>query len=148
MGLLSPGGNGTSAFEGLAAYHGEIVIDPASGAVLRLEVEADLKGFTPLHRSDIMITYGPVEIGGKTFICPLRSVAITRARSVVMLMEWDEGFRTYGPYATEMNEITYGDYHMFRGESRMMPGFNSGVDQTPANPGSVHPPAAPAQAPQ
>jgi VWFA-related protein len=147
-GCCLPGGNGTTAFEGLAGYHGEIEIDPASGAILRLEVDADLSGFTPLHRSDIMITYGPVEIGGKTFICPLRSVALTRMRSVTMLMEGDEGFRTYGPYDTELNDITYGDYHMFRGESRMMPGFNSGVDQTPPDPGSERLPAAAPPAPQ
>ena len=69
-------------------------------------------------------------------------------RSVTMLMEWDEGFRTYGPYDTELNDITYGNYHMFRGESRIVPGFDSAVDQAPAEPGSAHPPAAASPAPQ
>ena len=46
-----------------------------------------------------------------------------------MLFEWDEGFRTYGPWATLVNDITYSGYHMFRGESRMMPGFNQGVEK-------------------
>jgi hypothetical protein len=67
---------------------------------------------------------------------------------VTMLMEGDEGFRTYGPYDTELNDITYGDYHMFRGESRMMPGFDSGVDQTPPDPGAERLPAAAPPAPQ
>ena len=122
-GCCLPDGNGTSAFDNQAGYHGEIAIDPASGAILRLEGAADLKAFPPVAVSDIMITYGPVEIGGKTYICPLRSVSILRGRSVNVLMEGDEGFRTYGPYETLVNDITYKDYHMSRAESHLMAGF-------------------------
>jgi hypothetical protein len=35
------------------------------------------------------------------------------SRSVAFLKEWDEGFRTLGPYATTMNDITYDSYHLF-----------------------------------
>jgi len=52
-----------------------------------------------------MIEYGPVEIGGKTYDCPLRSVSIMRSRSVGILSEWGESFRTYGPYATMLNDV-------------------------------------------
>jgi VWFA-related protein len=133
-GCCLPGGAGTTGFEALAGYHGEITLDPASGAILRLEADADMQGFTPVDSSNIMITYGPVDIGGKTFICPLRSVSTMRTRSVTTKMEWDEGFRTYGPYLTMLNDIRYEDYHMFRGDSRMMPGF----DQKPDEPDSAH----------
>jgi VWFA-related protein len=125
-GCCLPDGDGTNGFAIRAGYHGEIAIDPASGAILRLQAQEDPKGFTVVSRSDILITYGPVDIGGKTFICPQRSVSIMRIRSLSLLMDWDEGFRTYGPYETMVNDITYGDYHMFRGESRMLPGFNPG----------------------
>jgi VWFA-related protein len=125
-GCCLPDGDGTNGFAIRAGYHGEIAIDPASGAILRLQAQEDPKGFTVVSRSDILITYGPVEIGGKTFICPQRSVSIMRIRSLSLLMDWDEGFRTYGPYETMVNDISYGDYHMFRGESHMMPGFNPG----------------------
>jgi hypothetical protein len=70
-----------------------------------------------------MIEYGPVEIGGKTYDCPLRSVSIMRSRSVGILSEWGESFRTYGPYATMLNDVTFNRYHMFRSESRILPGF-------------------------
>jgi hypothetical protein len=122
-GCCLPDGNGTSQFDNEAGYHGEIAIDPASGAILRLQATADLKVFPPVAISNIMITYGPVEIGGKTYICPLKSVSILRSRSVNVVMEWDQGFRTYGPYETLVNDITYKDYHMSRGESHLMPGF-------------------------
>ena len=75
----------TGAFETTAGYHGEIAIDPASGAILRLELVAEMKSTTPLVRSDIMIEYGPREIGGKTYICPVKSISISRARSVTTL---------------------------------------------------------------
>lgn len=55
-----------------------------------MELAADLKSTTPVFRSDIMIEYGSVEIGGNTYICPVRSVSILRARSVIVLTEWDE----------------------------------------------------------
>ncbi len=132
MGCCLPGGEGTNGFQALAGYHGEITLDPESGAILRLEAEADIEGFPPIDSSNIMITYGPVEIGGKTFICPVRSVSTMRTRSVTMKMEWDEGFRTYGPYLTMLNDISYEDYHMFRGESRMMTGFNPKPDEPEA----------------
>ena len=119
-----PDGDGTSSFEETVGYHGEIEIDPTSGAILRLELVADLKSTTPLVRSDIMIEYGPVEIGGKTYSCPVRSVSITRGRSVTLLTEWDESFRTYGPYATMLNDVAFEGYHMFRAKSHMLTGFN------------------------
>ena len=56
-----------------------------------------------------MIDYGPVEIGGKVYTCPLRSVSISRVRSVNFFKVWDEGFRTYGPYSTLLNDITFTD---------------------------------------
>jgi VWFA-related protein len=124
-GCCLPDGDGTTGFQRVVGYHGEITIDPSNGAILRLQAEADIHHFPPVSRSDIMIAYGPVEIGGKTYICPQRSVSIMRTRSLAMLGEWDESFLTYGPWATLVNDISYADYHMFRGESRVMPGFKS-----------------------
>jgi VWFA-related protein len=119
-----PDGDGTGAFETTTGHHGEIAIDPASGAILRLEVVAEMKSTTPLIRSDIMIEYGSVEIGGKPYICPVKGVSIWRARSVTVLTEWDESFRTYGPFATMLNDIVFERYHVFRAKSRMLTGFN------------------------
>jgi VWFA-related protein len=121
-GCCLPDGDGTSAFEGPAGFHGELAIDPASGALLRFEVQADLKSTTPLIRSDIMIEYGPVEIGGQQYICPIKSISIMRARTVAILTALGDSFRTYGPYATVLNEIAFNDYHMFRVKARMLPG--------------------------
>jgi hypothetical protein len=131
-GCCLPDGDGTSAFQRRAGYHGEIAIDPATGALLRLELIFDLKSTTPLIRSAVMVEYGPVEIAGKSYICPVRSVSISRGRSVVFLAEtihdrekiaWHESFRTYGPYATMLNDVTFDAFHMFRADSRLLTGF-------------------------
>ena len=151
-GCCLPDGDGTSAFQKRAGYHGEITIDPATGALLRLELIFDLKSTTPLIRSAVMVEYGPVEIAGKSYICPVRSVSLSRGRSVIVLSEtlhdrekiaWHESFRTYGPYATMLNDITFDAFHMFRADSRMLTGFKPVPEgksletvpaQTPATP--------------
>jgi VWFA-related protein len=121
-----PDGDGTEAFQRYAGYHVEIAIDPESGAILRLQLLVDLKSTTPMSRSGIVIEYGPVDIGGKTYICPLKAVSIMRARSVRILSEWGVAFRVYGPYATLLNDISFDGYHIFRSESHVLPDFSPG----------------------
>jgi VWFA-related protein len=120
-----PDGDGSEAFRRYTAYHVDIAVDPESGVILRLQFQDDLKSTTPETRSDIMIEYGPVEIGGKIYFCPIRSVSIVRGRSVGVLREWDESFRTWGPYGTMLNDVSFDGYHMFRSESRMLTDFTS-----------------------
>jgi hypothetical protein len=119
----TPDADGNQTYQRYAGYHIEIAIDPGSGAILRLSFQFDLKSTTPMTRSDIMIEYGPVEMGEKTYYCPLRSISINRARSVRTLSDWDESFMTYGPYVTMLNDITFDRYHVFRSESRILTGF-------------------------
>lgn len=56
-------------------YHGSLFIDPATGIVRRLTVEAEL-GDGTVSRADTVIEYGPVVIGNRKFVCPLRSMNI------------------------------------------------------------------------
>jgi VWFA-related protein len=118
-----PDGDGRSAFLHYVAYHGEFAIDPQSGTVMRLELSADLKSTTPVAQSRIMIEYGPVDIGGTKYVCPVRSISMMRARSVAETSEWDESFLTYGPYATMLNNIEFSNYRVFRSTARILSGF-------------------------
>jgi len=119
-----PDGDGTIAFQKLVGYHGEITIDPATGTIFRLALEADLKKTVPLARSDVMVEYGPVRIGRNMYICPVRSVSIMRGRTIRLMQTWDEGFRTFGPFVTNLNDVAFGEYHAFGAESRMLPGYS------------------------
>ena len=112
-------------------YFGELAIDPGTGAILRLTLEAqpvwirepNLNPVLPVSEVAVMIEYGPVGLGGKKYDCPLRSVVIVRARTVRTVDLWDQTFDIYAPYETLLNDIVYTDYHKFGSEARMLPGF-------------------------
>jgi VWFA-related protein len=113
-------------------YGGELAIDPGTGAILRLTMESEpgwipepnLNPVLPVKGAAMMVEYGPVEIGGKRYICPQRSVVTMRVRTVSTLTIWDQTFDIYAPYETLLNDITYSDYHKFGSEARMLPGFD------------------------
>jgi VWFA-related protein len=104
-------------------FHGEFAIDPASGAILRLTLEADLKPRQPLDRSDIMVEYGPQVLGGRTYICPTRSVSLSRQRVIMDMHGWSEGYKVYAPFETLLNDVVFDKYHLFHPTVRMLPGF-------------------------
>lgn len=64
-------------FNETPGYHGSISIDPATGAVLRVTLEAELKSGDPLLRAATVVEYGPVTIGDRSYICPTRSLAFS-----------------------------------------------------------------------
>jgi hypothetical protein len=144
-------------FEAIPAYHGEIAIDPASGAVLRLVLKTDLQPALPMERSDVVVEYGPVEIGGKTYICPVESASITKADALVFhgnLLYVDRKGKPDDwvgnklihtesvsvPQMTAINDAVFEDYHEFRGEMRILPA--DGAEQE-GNPPSSVPATAP-----
>ncbi|HET6170028.1 MAG TPA: VWA domain-containing protein, partial [Terracidiphilus sp.] len=72
-----PKGAQYHTFNETPGYHGTISIDPATGAVLRITIEAELSQGDPLTRADTVVEYGPVTIGDRKFICPVRSLAVS-----------------------------------------------------------------------
>jgi hypothetical protein len=125
-GCCTPNLNGTEKFATMPANRGEIAIDPSSGAILRLTVRSDQQDFLPVDRSEMVIDYGPVTIGGKSYILPLHSVNVGSQRSLMRLENnWSESFWTWGPYTTQINVFDFDGYHTFRGSAHMLPGFHS-----------------------
>lgn len=122
-GCCMPDDEGQDRYRIQAGYHGQIAINPENGTILRLQMQFDLDDFVPMDRDEIVIDYGPVEIGGKSYVCPIRSVSVGRARSLISLTEWDQDFMSFGPYSTHMNDIRFANYHMFRSQSRILTGF-------------------------
>lgn len=105
----------------VTAYHGEVAIDPSTGTVLRLTTHADPPASSPVRRADIMVEYGPVVIGGRTYTCPLRSVSISvGVQSTGGLEMFLPGVQA--PQSTQLNDVTFADYHQFRAESHILPG--------------------------
>jgi VWFA-related protein len=122
-GCCLPDADGGNSFRIQAGYRGEIAINPEDGTILRLQQQFDMQEYVPLDRDEVLIDYGPVKIGGKTYFCPARSVSLARGRSIASLKLWDFSFLSYGPYSTKMNDMRFSNYHVFRAESRILPGF-------------------------
>jgi hypothetical protein len=146
-----PEGNGTTLYRNKADTYGEFALNPDTGAIMRIAIHADLDEDrdpdVPLIRSQITVEYGPQELGGKTYICPQRSVEISRGRSRRELHEWGMDFSLYSYFETMINDVTFGGYHKFGSEARILPGFEEAEEtKTPPPPTNektpvVQPPA-------
>lgn len=97
----------------VVAYNGEIAIDPSTGAIFRVHLKSEMdpayfwfySGSSPMI-ADVEVNYGPVDLGGRTYICPLKGVALSRGSDLL----W-------------VNDIVFDGYHLFAGETRVLPGF-------------------------
>jgi VWFA-related protein len=122
-----PEGDGTTLYRNRADTYGEFAVNPDTGAIMRIVINADLNEErdpkVPLIRSQVMVEYGPEELGGKTYTCPQRSVEISRGRSKRELHEWGMVFSVYGYFETMINDVTFGGYHKFGSEARILPAF-------------------------
>ncbi len=123
-GCCLPTSNGGTRFEVMPAYHGEISVDPVSGAILRIQIQEDLQTFAPADRSEMVIEYGPVKIDGSTYILPAWSINTLRSRQVLILKEWNLAVDTWGAHATGMNDFTFDHFHKFAGTGDVLPGFS------------------------
>ena len=141
----------THMFHELEGYAGEMTVDPATGTIMRLMVKAQMKAGGPVNRADLVVEYGPVEIGGKSYICPVRSIALSRAQSlreeqVEMVQQSAHG--QAGPalapvlvgssadvtQQTLLNEAAFTNYHVFRAEPRIVSEAPADLPQLGAEP--------------
>ena len=88
--------------DGVTAYHGEFGIDPHSGTILRLVLQADPDPGSSMQRADIMVEYGAVMIGGKGYTCPVRSVSIAAGVSPMEL--------SATLYVTRLDDVVFSGY--------------------------------------
>jgi VWFA-related protein len=102
-------------FEEISGYHGEISVDPANGTILRLTVQADLKPTDPINRADIAVEYGPVEIGGRSYIGPAKSVSISEA-----LKTRQDDYSLHEIKQTSLNDVEFREYHLFRADVNIL----------------------------
>jgi hypothetical protein len=119
----------TQAMEQPVAYHGDISVDPATGIILRVTIKADFEPGVEVMRADVMVEYGPVDIGAKSYICPVRSVS---------LFQWCGKVEPRNAFApairldveiTRLNDVTFSSYHMFRAEVRVLKEDDSAPDK-------------------
>jgi hypothetical protein len=113
-------GNGDRVyFRQFSAYEGEITIDPSDGTILRLSLRAGLKKTDPIVKANIVVEYGPVELGGRTYICPVKGIALSLASEIQPLGGRKEDFP---PLQTSLNDVVFEQYHLYRATSHIVPG--------------------------
>lgn len=126
-------------FHATPGYHGTLSIDPNSGAILRVTLEAELKTGDPISRAATVVQYGPVMIGDRSYIFPMRSLAFS--------MEEPAAFgHPREPPTLLVNQATFTGYHRLGASIRMIA---EGSDAGAPGPASANPssPDAGAQTP-
>ncbi len=138
------------SFAEVTAYHGEIAFDPTNGAILRITLEADMPPNEVVTENGMMVEYGAVEIGGKNYICPLRSVSVLLAHATQPPTGTHSPESYKGPAKKFLNDTVFEQYRRFGSETRIL--SVNGVDAA-ANPpapaaagtASTNPQPAPAE---
>lgn len=118
------------------AYHGEIAIDPSNGAILRITVTSDLAAPDEMLEFSIAVEYGLIPIGGTNYICPVRSLALSKTPYVA---DKDGAVQASAIIQTQLNDTAFVDYHLFRAEARVLTGENSSSEQPTAPPDKSNP---------
>ena len=85
-----------------------------------------------------MVEYRPVELGGKKYFCPVRSISVSRAPGEIVriapdrarILSMDQATSTNetgegAPLQTMLNETTFDNYHLFRADAQILSAGNS-----------------------
>ncbi len=110
-------------FDERASYHGEITFDPALGSILRITLEAEMPPKGLVSNAGIVIEYSPVEIGGKSYICPAKSISVLLAHTSQPHGMYSSA-NYQGSAKTFMNDVEFGQYRRFGSETRILTGDN------------------------
>ena len=98
-----------------SAYHGEIVFSPADGSIQLLTVEADEPSGALVSSAGIAIEYAATDIGGHSYICPVRSVSVLRAHAA------EQSAANYeGPVKTFLNDVRFSNYRRFGSKTKVL----------------------------
>jgi len=116
-------------FQDTPGYHGTLAIDPNTGAILRITIEAELKSDDPISKAATVVQYGPVTIGDQHFIFPERSLALSMEQPAFTGHVQD-------PPTLLVNQTTFTHYHRLGTTIRML------SDPSEASVPSANPPAA------
>lgn len=100
------------------AYRGSFSIDSATGALMRITLETESRPGDPITHIASIIEYGPMVIGERSYICPVRSLA-------TMVEETSAcATRHHNPKMAQpilmINQTSFTDYHRLGSTSRIL----------------------------
>jgi len=108
-------------FDERAAYHGDIVFNPADGSIRLLTLQADMPTDGLVSGAGIAIEYAATDIGGRSYICPVRSISMLQAHTAQQTGAFS---RTdyKGPAKTFLNDVRFSEYRRFGTEMKILTG--------------------------
>jgi hypothetical protein len=120
-------------FDEAPAYHGTLAVDPVTGAILRITLEAELGPEAPLARAAQAVEYGRVSIGEQSYICPIRSMALS-----VQKPPYSANGHPIPP-TVSINESTFTHYHRLGSTARMVADGSTPNPDTASAPDGTNP---------
>ncbi len=120
-GYASDGSPESRVFNERSAYHGDIVFSPADGSIRLLTLEADLPHGGLVAGAGIAIEYAATDIGGHTYICPIRGVSELRAHTAEQSGAFSRS-NYKGPAKTFLNDVRFSNYRRFGSEAKILAG--------------------------
>jgi hypothetical protein len=106
------------AFQDTPPYHGSFSIDPATGALMRISLETESQPDDPITHIGSIIEYSPMEVGERSYICPVQSL-------VTMVEESSAcAAKHHNPKMAQpilmINQTNFTDYHRLGSTSRLL----------------------------
>jgi len=117
------------SFHDTPGYRGELALDPKTGAILRMTLEAESKPGDPVSHVASVVEYGMVVLGSRRSICPLRSLAF-------MIQETNgcgHGNHRLQRPMTMINQTIFSNYHRFGSSATMIFDESGNSHASPGN---------------
>jgi hypothetical protein len=106
-------------------YHGSLSIDPATGIILRITLEADLHDRGPIALAENEVVYSAVSIGDRAYVRPVRSVAISQEQPASDPRPGEQPLLL-------LSETSYTNYHRLGATVRILTESNEPPAPAPA----------------
>ena len=136
-GVKQPGRTASSIVRVEPGYRGSLWLNPATGAVLRITMDANPDDVAPYGRASMMVQYGPARIGDGVFTWLVRSLSLlelsTRAKAEFasgqnclvgisgQVPDCDHGDVSPSDAPTKwLNETLFTGYHLFVSTIRIL----------------------------
>jgi VWFA-related protein len=107
----------------VAGYSGTLTVDPASGTILRIGIEASLRPEDDLKRAGMVVEYDAVKIGDTLYTCPTHSITTFASMQKVQSTPIEP---MENVQETQLNDVKFTDYRRFGSESTLVVGEASG----------------------
>lgn len=106
-------------FDERAAYHGDIVFNPADGSIRLLTLQADVPQGGLVAAAGMAVEYSATDIGGRSYICPVKSVSMLQAHTTQQSGAFSRADYK-GPAKTFLNDVVFSAYRRFGSEVKIL----------------------------